>query len=167
MEYCYDLHGNLVTTSEDVGQLPHFADSMVTTYFNALDPGWDKLDPRSIRCIFLGYSPHSERVEVSLSLRRHFVCVDVMFNETLPFYKGSRTPVDLHEAELFHTTTPSVPPLKSLQPCRCMFLDQKYHQNHQCLPPRLLHLKIQNSFYYSLYRYSYMHLSSHFSLCLC
>jgi hypothetical protein len=56
-----------------------------TCYVHVLDPDRSKLDPRSFKCIFLGYS-HTQKGYrcYSPTLRRHFVCADVTFYVSLP-----------------------------------------------------------------------------------
>ena len=80
------------------GQIPHrvlFSDRPQYTlpphvcgcmcYVHALDPAHDKFNPRAIKYVFLGYSRTQKGYKCySPSLRRHFVCADVTFNESLP-----------------------------------------------------------------------------------
>ena len=48
-----------------------------------LGPGSDKLDPRSIKCVFLGYSRTQKGYQCySPTLRRHFISTDVTFDES-------------------------------------------------------------------------------------
>lgn len=79
-----------------------------TCYVHALDPGRDKLDPQSIWYVFFGNSRTQKGYKFySPSLRRHFVCVEVTFNESLPYFSGTHTP----EAEsILPMVVPSVPP---------------------------------------------------------
>jgi hypothetical protein len=76
-----------------------------TAYVQVLDPGHDKFDPRARKCVFLGYSSTQKGYRCySPSLRRLFVCADVTFNETLPFFSD---PID--ESSVFDTVVESVP----------------------------------------------------------
>jgi transposase InsO family protein len=79
-----------------------------TCYVHVLDPNMSKLDPRSFRCIFLGYS-HTQKGYrcYSPTLRRHFVCADVTFNESLPYYS---TPVSTHDLLTIESVLPMVVP---------------------------------------------------------
>jgi hypothetical protein len=57
------------------------------SFVHNLSPGRDKLDPRSYKCIFLGYSRTQKGYKCySPSLRKHFVSADVTFFETIPYY---------------------------------------------------------------------------------
>ncbi|KAI6684286.1 hypothetical protein NL676_030199 [Syzygium grande] len=57
-----------------------------------------KLAPRSIRCIFLGYSPTQKGYKCYCpSTRRYFISMDVIFHESQPFY--SRTPLQGESTE--------------------------------------------------------------------
>lgn len=47
----------------------------------------NKLDPRSIKCIFVGYSPRQKGyICYSPTLRKFFTSMDVTFDESNPFY---------------------------------------------------------------------------------
>lgn len=69
---------------------------------------------------------HVLRKSISIihSLHSHFLCVDVMFNELLPFFSVTHTPVDSHEAESLFPMVffPFVPLVK---PCKYMFFGRK------------------------------------------
>ena len=57
------------------------------SFVHNLSPGRDKLDPRSYKCIFLGYSLTQKGYKCySPSLRKHFVSADVTFFENIPYY---------------------------------------------------------------------------------
>ena len=61
-------------------------------FVHQLSPGTDKLDPRAIKCVFLGYSRTQKGYRCySPSLRRFFVSADVTFFESTPFYSESHT----------------------------------------------------------------------------
>jgi hypothetical protein len=74
-------------------------------FVHVLDPGRDKLAPRSRKCIFLGYSRTQKGYRCySLESRRYFVSVDVTFFESTPFFSspGQCLSLDLissHEGE--------------------------------------------------------------------
>ena len=58
-----------------------------TCYVHAFDLGRDKLDPRAIKYIFLGYSRTHKRYKCySFVLMCTFVCADVTFNDSLPYF---------------------------------------------------------------------------------
>ena len=56
-------------------------------YVHILGPGSDKLDPRSIKCVFLGYS-HTQKGYrcYSPTLRRRFISADVTFDESQSYF---------------------------------------------------------------------------------
>jgi hypothetical protein len=56
-------------------------------YVHNLGPGYDKLDPRSTKCVFLGYSTTQKGYRCySPVLRRYFTSVDVTFVESLSYF---------------------------------------------------------------------------------
>ena len=59
-------------------------------YVHILGPGSDKLDPRSIKCVFLGYS-HTQKGYrcYSPTLRRRFISADVTFDESQSYFSPS------------------------------------------------------------------------------
>ncbi|GAB2276752.1 hypothetical protein Dimus_039204 [Dionaea muscipula] len=60
-----------------------------TCFVHIFDSDFDKLDPRSRRCIFLGYSRTQKGYRCySPTLRREFVCADVTFYESVPYFPG-------------------------------------------------------------------------------
>jgi transposase InsO family protein len=59
------------------------------SFVHNLQPGRDKLDPRSHKCIFLGYSRTQKGYRCySPSLHKHFVSADVTFFEDVPYYSA-------------------------------------------------------------------------------
>ena len=59
-------------------------------YVHILGPGSDKLDPRSIKCIFLRYSRTQKGYRCySYTLRHHFISVDVTFDESQSYFSPS------------------------------------------------------------------------------
>jgi hypothetical protein len=56
-------------------------------YVHNLGPGYDKLDPRSTKCVFLSYSTTQKGYRCySPVLRRYFTSADVMFVESLSYF---------------------------------------------------------------------------------
>ncbi|KAJ0778869.1 putative RNA-directed DNA polymerase [Helianthus annuus] len=84
-------------------------------------PGVPKIDPRAIRCVFVGYSRVQKGYRCySLSLRRYFTSADVTFDPLRPFFPESSIPVsdlfpdpDITESHIIPTFSvthvPSVP----------------------------------------------------------
>jgi hypothetical protein len=55
-------------------------------------PGRTKLDPKSLRCIFVGYSDTQKGYRCySPTLRRYFVSSDVIFMESVPYSLNSES----------------------------------------------------------------------------
>ena len=56
-------------------------------YVNDLSPGYDKLNPRSTKCVFLGYSTTQKGYRCySPVLRRYFSSADVTFVKSLSYF---------------------------------------------------------------------------------
>src|SRR5664279_2577170 len=65
-------------------------------------PSIGKLDPRAVKCVFMGYSSSQKGYKCwSPSAKRMFVSMDVTFRESEPFY-GEPTDLSLLFAELDH-----------------------------------------------------------------
>ncbi|GAB2288344.1 hypothetical protein Dimus_037993 [Dionaea muscipula] len=61
-----------------------------TYYVLDICPTLTKLDPKSLRCVFLGYSRVQKRYQCySPDLRRFCMFVDVAFDESTPFFFSS------------------------------------------------------------------------------
>jgi hypothetical protein len=61
-----------------------------TCFVHDYRPSVGKLDPRAVRCIFVGYSPTQKGYKCWCpSEKRFFVSMDVTFQETVPFYPFS------------------------------------------------------------------------------
>ena len=61
-------------------------------YVHALDPSHDKLNPCAIKCIFLGYSRTRKGYRCySPTIHRQFVCGDVTFNKSLPYFTSPQS----------------------------------------------------------------------------
>jgi hypothetical protein len=59
-------------------------------YVHNLGHGFDKLDPRSTKCVFLGYFTTQKGYRCySAVLRRYFTCADVTFDESLPYFHAT------------------------------------------------------------------------------
>ena len=64
--------------------------SLVVCYVHILGPRSDKLDPRSIKCVFLGYSRTQKGYRYySPTLQRHFISADVTFDESQSYFSPS------------------------------------------------------------------------------
>ena len=64
-------------------------------FVHQLGPGTDKLDPRAIKCVFLGYSRTKKGYRCySPSLHRFFVSADVTFFESTPYYSEPHSITD-------------------------------------------------------------------------
>ena len=58
-------------------------------YVHILGLGSDKLDPRSIKCVFLGYSQTQKGYRCySPTLRRHFISANVTFDESQSYFSS-------------------------------------------------------------------------------
>ena len=94
---------NHMTSTILSGQIPYTALSLdaplfhlppkifgCVCYVHILGPGSDKLDPRSIKCVFLGYS-HTQKGYrcYSPTLRRRFISADVTFDESQSYFSPS------------------------------------------------------------------------------
>ena len=65
-------------------------------------PSIGKLDPRAVKCVFMGYSSSQKGYKCwSPSAKRMFVSMDVTFRESEPFY-GEPTDLSLLFPELDH-----------------------------------------------------------------
>ena len=65
-------------------------------------PSVGKLDPRAVKCVFLGYSSSQQGYKCWCpSEKRRFVSMDVTFRESEPFY-GEPTDLSLLFVELDH-----------------------------------------------------------------
>ena len=61
-----------------------------TCFVRDVHPQVSKLDPKSVKCIFVGYSRVQKGYRrYCLTLRRYFVSIDVIFIETTPFSLSS------------------------------------------------------------------------------
>lgn len=59
-----------------------------------------KLDPWSIKCIFVGYSRSHKRYKCYCpSLRKMYVTLDVVFDEQYSYYENVSIPTDLSQKE--------------------------------------------------------------------
>lgn len=67
-----------------------------TCFVHNFGPGRDKLDPRSTKCIFLGYSRSQKGYKCySPILKRDFVSKDVTFFESTPYYPSKISDVEI------------------------------------------------------------------------
>lgn len=58
-----------------------------TTFVHVYSHHRTKLDPRSIKCVFIGYSPTKKGYKYYDPItRKVFVTLDVIFFETIPYY---------------------------------------------------------------------------------
>lgn len=83
-----------------------------TCFVHTPDSSWDKLVPRSIKCMHFCSSHTQKRFKCySSSLHRHFVCAGITFKDSLPFF-----PVD--PSHCMPTLVPS-PPQSTLNVYLC------------------------------------------------
>ncbi|KOM56592.1 hypothetical protein LR48_Vigan10g248400 [Vigna angularis] len=62
-----------------------------TCFVHNVSPGLDKLSPKSIKCVFLGYSRIQKGYRCySPSTRRYYMSSDVTFFEDTPFFLSSK-----------------------------------------------------------------------------
>jgi len=77
-------------------------------------PNLTKLDPKSLKCVFLGYSRVQKGYRCySPKLGKYLVSIDVTFHEDVPFFPSSPDAIGQGEDEgddiLMYTVTTSVP----------------------------------------------------------
>ncbi|WVY92160.1 hypothetical protein V8G54_037674, partial [Vigna mungo] len=79
-----------------------------------------KLDPKSIKCIFVGYSPTQKGYKCySPSHKKYFITMDVTFNEQESFYPSSRLQGEKQnhvEPSIFSSVFPTPIPLPTTEP---------------------------------------------------
>jgi hypothetical protein len=70
-------------------------DALLTaTYLINRSPTQGKLDPRSLKCVFVGYSPTQKGYKCyHPPSRKQFVSMDVTFFETQSYFSSSQTPL--------------------------------------------------------------------------
>ena len=84
-----------------------------TCFVRDVHPQVSKLDPKSLKCIFVGYSRVQKGYRCyCLTLRRYFVSTDVAFFETTTFSMSSTVTSQGEDDDLLvHTVSLSVPTL--------------------------------------------------------
>ncbi|XP_042946560.1 uncharacterized protein LOC122279793 isoform X3 [Carya illinoinensis] len=88
-------------------------------FVHNLGPGFDKLDPRSTKCLFVGYSRTQKGYRCySPTLRRYFTSADVTFFESIPFFSNTSSsvecdPLPLPTLTLSPSQSPSQPQVYS------------------------------------------------------
>ncbi|KAG7990862.1 hypothetical protein I3843_02G045900 [Carya illinoinensis] len=97
-------------------------------FVHNLGPGFDKLDPRSTKCLFVGYSRTQKGYRCySPALRRYFTSADVTFFESIPFFSNTSSSVEcdplplptltLSPSQSPNLTQPSPVPLQVYSRC--------------------------------------------------
>uniref|UniRef100_A0A2N9H562 Uncharacterized protein n=1 Tax=Fagus sylvatica TaxID=28930 RepID=A0A2N9H562_FAGSY len=102
------------------------------SFIHNLNPSRDKLDPRALKCIFLGYSrTHKGYRCYSPSLQKHFVSADVTFFEDVPYYSSQGGQESILSSPVIPTPipfAPQAPPISYVYVC-CR------HQGVPLVPP--------------------------------
>ncbi|XP_070037129.1 uncharacterized protein [Nicotiana tomentosiformis] len=86
-----------------------------TCFVHNLTPGIDKLAPRALKCVFLGFSRTQKGYRCfSPDLQRYLMSADVTFFETQSYFTGSGHHLDISEVPLVlsfgDSVTPAPPP---------------------------------------------------------
>ena len=85
-----------------------------TCFVRDVRPQVSKLDPKSLKCIFVGYSRVQKGYRCYYpTLRRYFVSIDVTFFETTSFSLSSPVPSQREDDDLLVYTIASPAPLAS------------------------------------------------------
>ena len=91
-----------------------------TCYVRDVRPFVTKLDPKALKCVFLGYSRLQKGYRCfSPDLNKYVVSTDVVFSEDTPFYSSPPNSESEEEGENWHIyqeTIPSTPTDSSEQP---------------------------------------------------
>ena len=89
-----------------------------TCFVRDIHPHVSKLDPKSLKCIFVGYSHVKKGYRCYYpTLRRYFVSIDVAFFETTPFSLSSAVPNQGEGDDLLvYTISSHVPPTPMAPP---------------------------------------------------
>ena len=110
-----------------------------TCFVRDIHPQVSKLDPKSLKCIFGGYSRVQKGYRCFCpTLRRYFMFIDVAFFETTPFSLPSTVPSQGEEEDflVYTLTSPIVSPEPASVPAQVKPpIPQVYTRRHPPPPP--------------------------------
>ena len=112
---------------------------LVVCYVHILGPRSNKLDPRSIKYVFLGYSHTQKGYQCySSTLRHHFISADVTFDESQSYFSPS---VASDNSPPYLPLLPHVLPLNLLKNhSKCIVVGRNLQ--HRLLPHLVIRLLI-------------------------